>query len=533
MKLAARLVPLALAALASASPAAAQLLATGDPRPDGAVLWARAEAPGDHRFEVAEDAHFEQVRARLPVRIDAGALTAQAEVGGLAADTRYHWRLVRGDGTALPARASFVTAPAPADRRGVKLLFGADLGGQGYGRLAPGNPSGRAGWPIFEPMRGESADAFIALGDMLYSDRPVTAEAPDRTFAKGNAFQIPKPGAGYVSSLDDFRRDWHYHRSDAHFDRFLRTTPIIATWDDHELVNDSGGPELTRGPTDEEAARDARLRSQSDPARPRVGGRRQSVFFSPALYAAGRQAMFEWNPIPVLAEPAAAAAAAPTVPSGSPEARRLWRSWRWGAHAEVFMLDTRSHRDPRYRVDSDAAPKTMLGAAQKAWFKDALARSSATWKIVVSTVPLSIEGGNERDPQGRIYRDSWPAVDDGNPYGYRRELNELMAHIRERRIRNVVFLTGDQHFSNLFAYDLDGDGEPDVHEANIGALRAGPGSGKVDAALKPQRLYTDDGQVEHTYGVLRIEGDTGALVLQFHDVAGRERPAARLPLTPR
>lgn len=197
------------------------------------------------------------------------------------------------------------------------------------------------------------------------------------------------------------------------------------------------------------------------------------------------------------------------------------------------MLDTRSYRDPRYRVDSDAAPKTMLGAAQKAWFKEALAKSDATWKIVVSSVPLSIEGGNERDPQGHIYRDSWPAVDEGNPYGYLRELKELFAHIRERRVRNVVFLTGDQHFSNLFAYDLDGDGEPDVHEANVGPLRAGGGSGKVDETFKPKRLYTDDGQVEHTYGVLRIDGDNGALVLEFLDVAGRERSGARLQLAPR
>ena len=54
------------------------------------------------------------------------------------------------------------------------------------------------------------------------------------------------------------------------------------------------------------------------------------------------------------------------------------------------MLDTRSYRDPRYRVDSDAAPKTMLGAAQKRWLLDLLEKSAATWKIVVSTVPEGV-----------------------------------------------------------------------------------------------------------------------------------------------
>ena len=265
--------------------AQAQLLATGDPRPDGAVLWARAESPGELRFEISQEAHFEQPVQNLAARFDlSGGLTAQVEVRGLLPGTRYHWRLVRADGTPLLARAGFVTAPVAADKRSVKLLFGADLGGQGYGRLAPGSPGGTTGWPIFEAMRAESADFFIALGDMLYSDRPVTAEAPDKTFSKGNAFQLPKPGPGYVNNLDDFRRDWLYHRSEAHIDRFYRGTPLVATWDDHELVNDSGGPELVFGPRPDELARDARLKN-SDPSRPRAADkRRQSVFHNPELY---------------------------------------------------------------------------------------------------------------------------------------------------------------------------------------------------------------------------------------------------------
>jgi alkaline phosphatase D len=508
----------ACAALA-VSVASAQLLATGDPHTSGAVLWAQVEAPGEYVFEVSEDAHFVTPVQRLPARAEAmQGLTMQVEVRGLAAATRHHWRLVREGGAALPARAGFVTAPAVQQAQPVKLLFGADLGGQGYGRLAAGNPSKLEGWPIFGPMREESADFFVALGDMLYSDRPVSAQAPDPGFPKGNAFQVPKPGPGHVATLEEFRRDWRYHREDPHFDRFLRATPMVATWDDHELVNDSGLPELLQGPSIEELRADPRLR-QGDPARPRVDGRRQSVFFNPALAEAGRQAMFEWNPIPVL--------------PGAAGTRRLYRSLRWGAHLELFVLDTRSYRDPRYRRDTDAAPKTMLGPAQKAWLLEGLRRSTATWQVVVSSVPLSIEGGNERDPTGQIYRDSWPAGNPGNPYGYARELREIAEVIRGLPRANVLFLTGDQHFTNLFAYDVDGDGRADFHEANTGSLRAGTGSGAVDPALNPRRLYTDEGRVEHTYGVLRIDGESGRLVLQFHDAAGRERPGARLELQPR
>lgn len=524
-----RVLALAAAAILGVMPgvARAQLLATGDPRADGAVLWARADAAGDYRIELADDAHFEHVRARWPVRIEPAALTGQVEARGLAAATRYHWRMVRDDGTPLPLRASFTTAPAEGERSGIKLLFGADLGGQGYGRLAEGNPSGRTGWPVFEAMRAEAADLFVALGDMLYSDRPVSAEAPDKSFPKGNAFQVPKPGPGYVATLEDYRRDWLYHRGEAHIDRFLRTTPLVATWDDHELVNDSGGPELVHGPTPAELAGDPRLKN-GDPARPRdADNRRQSVFHNPALYRAGRQAMFEWNPVPVLPAPPGSDA------SISPEGRNIHRSLRWGALLELFVLDTRSYRDPRYRVDSDAAPKSMLGAAQRAWLEGQLARSSALWKVVVSSVPLGIGGGNERDPAGRVYRDAWLPVDAGNPYAWGRELRGIVAHLKRERVANVVFLTADQHFSNLISYDPDADSEPDFHEANVGPLRAGGGDGRMDISLNPTRHYTDAGRAEHTYGVLRIDGASGELVLSFHDVQGHERAGARLTLAPR
>jgi len=530
----ARLVRLAaLAAALVPGLAQAQLLAAGDPTADSVVLWARTDDPGNYRFEVALDPHFGTIAARREVRTQAQTgLTAQATLQGLSPSTRYYFRLV-SDAAAYPtSRATFATAPESGARQTVKFLFGADLGGQGYGRLRPGTGLLVDGWPIFAPMAAESADFFVALGDMVYADRPITTEAPDRKYPKGNDLQIPKPGPGFVKDLPGFREDWLYHRSDRHYDHFLRATPIVATWDDHETVNDGGGPELTVGPTAAELARDPRLR-QGDPARPRgefmpwsttksAEGRRKSVFFNPTLYAAGRRALFEWNPIAVIADPA------------RPGERLLYRSLRWGAHAELIVLDTRSYRDPRYREDTAAAPKTMLGAAQKRWLKERLENSAATWKLVVSSVPLALEGGNEKDPQGRGYRDAWARAGEENPYGYSRELQEIVDHIRDRKVRNVVFLTGDKHFTNLFSYDPDRDGRPDFHEANVGPLRSGPASGKVelDGTLNPTRLYTDAGKSGFAYGSVMIDGDTGRLTIRIHDDTGKELPGARLALDP-
>lgn len=521
------------AALFGSMPASAQLLAAGDVGIEGAVIWVRPDHGGDYQLEVALDAAFAKIHQRVPLAVgEATGLTAQTTVSGLTASTRYHYRLRNAQGP-LPAQGVFTTAPRDDARAPLTLLFGADLGGQGYGRLRADVGLPVDGWPIFKPMLAEKADLFLALGDMIYSDRPIGSTAPDREYPKGNDYQIPKPGPGFVSSVDDFRRDWYYHRSDHRFDAFLRATPVIATWDDHEIVNDSGGPELVQGPNEAEAARDARLR-QGDPSRPRgefmpwsttkdPNGRRKSVFFNPELFRAGRQTMFEYNPIRVESDP-----------SGRFE-RRLYRSVRWGAHAEILMLDTRSYRDPRYRIDSDQAPKTMLGEAQKRWLLERLEKSNATWKIVVSSVPLSVEGGNEKDPQGHGYRDGWAAVTPENPYGYGRELKQIVAHILTKGVRNVVFLTGDKHFSNLFSYDPDADGVVDFHEINVGPLRAGRGSGKLpfDSALNPTRLYTDAGSAAFVYGWVRIDAGTGRLEAELRDVDGATRPGSRLVLTPR
>src|SRR5215207_6657570 len=73
-----------------------------------------------------------------------------------------------------------------------------------------------------------------------------------------------------------------------------------------------------------------------------------------------------------------------------------------GAGASVRTL---SHDEPgvthgvvvgdvtaRTAVSADR-PKTMLGREQLTWLKESLAASDATWKVIVSSVPMSIPTG--------------------------------------------------------------------------------------------------------------------------------------------
>jgi alkaline phosphatase D len=337
------------------------------------------------------------------VSVDSG-LTSQIEVDTLRPATRYYyraWPLQKTNVKFSRDKAtigSFTTAPSKYEAGGLKLLIGGNLGGQGYGRIRAGTPLPYDGYHIFRIMREEHADLFLAMGDMGYTDGKITATAPGTEYPKDNDYQIPKAGPGYVSNLADYRGDWNYHRTDHHFRRFLATTPMLAQMDDHEIVNDGGGLELLEGPTPEELKFDPRLRN-GDPAKP-------PVFYNPQLFRDARRAFFEFNPMRAIPDP---------VYAGE---RRIYRNLRWGKHAEIFIIDTRSYREPKYREDKAEAPKSMLGAAQKQWLKDALTNSDATWKPISSSIPLSIASGNIKDPKGHNYRDGWGNVEEDNPYGY-------------------------------------------------------------------------------------------------------------------
>ena len=89
---------------------------------------------------------------------------------------------------------------------------------------------------------------------------------------------------------------------------------------------------------------------------------------------------------------------------------------------ELFILDARQYRDLKKR--------TMLGEKQKQWLFDGLARSSATFKFIATSVPMA-GGGSDR----------WD--------GYPRERAELLHYINEKRISGVYFLSGDMHYAAI------------------------------------------------------------------------------------
>lgn len=440
-----------------------------------ARVWSRGERAGWMQVRVEEwPAQREVARAQL--RVDASTdFTGSLEVTGLVPHREHRvWvrfcdragRAWTAADRAAPHQAQFHTPPAPnAEPSSVRFAFGGDLGGQNVGRDA------QRGYAIFEALTQRDPDFFIALGDMIYGDAEILA-----TGRFGNA-QVPGE-FGPAVDLEGYRAHWRYNRADAALQRFFARTPCFAVWDDHEVVNDFGPADDTR----DEAP------------------------YSPGqhLMPIGAKAFLEFNPI--------------AAADGS-----FYRSVRWGPHVELFLLDNRSHRDSARERDDLPQPKTQLGMRQLAWLENALSASDATWKFVVSSVPISIPTGSAQA------RDGWANADSAG--GYERELALLFATLRVRSQQRTIWLTTDVHFATGFEYTPFHDApEFHVREFVVGPLAAGlfP-TEDVDPTFRPRRLYfhgpqpvpqdADGALRAFNFGLIEIDA-SGRLTLSVVDGTG-------------
>jgi alkaline phosphatase D len=178
------------------------------------------------------------------------------------------------------------------------------------------------------------------------------------------------------------------------------------------------------------------------------------------------------------------------------------------------VLDTRQYRSPN--TEPDGPDKSMLGKVQRDWLLAGLRSSPARWKLVVSSVPLSI-------PTGRAVRDSWANASThltpaGTPTGFEHELGLIVRQLADGRVRNLFWLVADVHRAEVLRL------EPTpgfvFHELVAGPLSAGFGRpGALDDTLRPTRLFGEGGY--YSFGELQL--DEAGLAVRIIDVEGRVR----------
>ncbi|MCR6030332.1 alkaline phosphatase [Nocardioides sp. zg-579] len=394
-------------------------IASGDPLPGAVVIWTRvtptrAATAGSGRgprtevgWEVATDRSFRDVVRRGTFVTSAGRdHTVKLDVTGLRPATWYHYRFTAAGQRSRVGRTR--TAPAP----------GASPRNLRFGVVSCANYQAGYFAAYRHLARRDDLHAVLHLGDYLY-------EYEAGRYGAGEVIVRRHEPAGEIVSLDDYRQRHAQYKTDPDLQDLHAKAPFITVWDDHETANDAwleGAENHTpgSGPGGEGGWRRRRARAL--------------------------RAYDEWMPVRLDG----------TARLG--DGTRLYRRLRFGTLAELSMLDLRTHRSEQVALPVlDPAvsepDRTITGRQQMRWLKDSLARDAAQWKLVgnpVMIAPVTFAAlpadllTPVNDVTGLLPQDGLPYnVDQWD--GYTDDRRELFAHIRDRGIRDTVFLTGDIH----------------------------------------------------------------------------------------
>ena len=372
-------------------------VASGEPLPDGVVLWTRLapeplaldglggmpSRPVPVQWEVASDDAFRRVVARgTELARPEEAHSVHVEVGGLQSGAEYFYRFKAGPELSPTGRTK--TAPAPGQR--LDRFSFAFASCQNY-------PAGF--YTAYTHMAQDDLDLVAFLGDYIYTG------AGQGTIGRG---WVP---AEEVETLPGYRIRLAQVKTDPELQAAHAAFPWMVTFDDHEVANGWAGDDV-------------------DPNVPVEQFR--------ARRAAAFQAYYEHMPVRRAQRP-----------NGS--ALQIHRRLTFGDLMDFYVLDTRQYRSDQVPQARRGEPdRTMLGAEQEAWLQAALAGPTARWNTLAQQVVFS-----QRDfrvgPQQTFNDDSWD--------NYLVARNRLRDHMTAVGTSNPVILTGDVHQN--YAIDVKAD----------------------------------------------------------------------------
>jgi alkaline phosphatase D len=397
-----------------------QSLASGDPRPDGIMLWTRvvpanadpvassSQADFSIRLQISSADHASKLGSnaalsgslvldtQLPVRAEFDH-TVRHKVSGLEAGKTYFYQFIAGDLRSKVGR--FKTAPARnADVAELKFAF---LSCQDWSINH---------WGAYAHIAtNEQLDFIVHLGDYIYETVGEAFQTgavenlhtqlvlPNGTFKNGSS------GAKYASSLADYRYLYKQYRSDARLQAVHERFPFIAVWDDHEFSDDCWGDAQTY-------TNGSAVENEHQPARRRSANQAWYEYMPADIYYSGNDVEGIYG-------------------------IRIYRELQFGKLAHLVMTDERLYRSDhlipegatnpstgspvgsigaRYMVPESALAAvearkmvagnaigdplawiSILGDTQRAWWKQTMQSSTATWKLwgnEVSLLKMGIDG---------------------------------------------------------------------------------------------------------------------------------------------
>jgi alkaline phosphatase D len=365
---------------------------SGDPLPDGFVIWTRLapdplngggmdNTPVEVEWTVAEDDAMRRiVKKGKTTAAPTLSHSVHVEVSGLKPSRPYWYRFKVGKEESPVGRA--LTAPRPGEAPNALKFAVASCQHWEAGL-----------WTAYDDMLAGKPDLVVHLGDYIYEGKP-------------NPASVRQHNSAEIVSLADYRNRHALYKSDPKIQAMHHHCPWLLTWDDHEVDNNYAGdiPE-------DKQSREAFLE------------RRANAY----------QAYYENMPLRL-----------PQQPQGTK--MQLYRRVNWGTMAQFTMLDTRQYRTDQPCNDGRKAPcpgtfdpaATLLGDTQETWLKQGLDKSPARWNIIGNQVLMArvdLKPGTEEE----YSMDQWS--------GYQANQDRIMQFLADRKPRNPIVITGDIHSS--------------------------------------------------------------------------------------
>jgi alkaline phosphatase D len=472
-------------------------VASGDPDAHSVILWTRRPFTEGTRHlltvEVAEDEAFRRVIAHAQAPVSSAAdWTARVLIGGLEPSHTYFYRFTDSDGNGSRVGRT-ITAPLANDPRPVNFAF-VSCQDVNEGKLNAYRKM------IYEDERAPAAgklEFVLHLGDFIYEvveypdevktryDRTIyeVARIPDGH--KIGNFHIPLTVEGYRAIYKGYLADPDLQDARARW-------PFVAIWDNHEFSWQGwqsivkGGPYEQPGQTVKVAANQAWF--EFLPARVSPPSGVLEHFGPPAVKNVSIKDSFDENGLS-------------TEPNNLIAINSLkgYRTLRYGKHLDVIITDQHSYRsadpfsDPSLgklggdefigmfpesgmRVldggrafnggnppaeigfndahvpnpQRNAPPQTILGVEQRAWLKNKLKSSSATWKIWANSQGTLDHRADPQNLPPGLTKEPWPANEyasaGGGDYGSAfMERAEIYNTVRDAKVTGFAIVSGDLH----------------------------------------------------------------------------------------
>ena len=459
-------------------------VAAGDATSDSVILWTRAAddaSPGTASVTMnlaTDSAMTHVVSTSSGTTTAANDFTLKFSCSGLEPGTVYFYSFIEPVSGILSNIGKFKTAPAATAAVPVHFAFSGDYDGL----MRP--------YTLGAGFTANNFDFFMNVGDTIYETASTGSAAVAASGSFGAGLPTSSSGASMSTLYADYTRKYREQFIAVNaggqncLQEFFAAQGNYTLLDNHELGNKQY---MHGGAAAGGSVGDAATGRGVDPVITSNDVNLSSTFINKTPgYSKLIAAFTDYQPIAnrgIISAPS---------DSRSDGTQQLYMSQQWGKHAILINTDARTYRDIRLRtagnVDDSGAradnpDRTLLGTTQLAWLEQTLlaAQNAGTmWKFVAISDPIDQIG-----PIGGVLTGSLTSVnsDGGKSWqgGYRAERNKLLKFIADNQIRNVVFLSTDDHQNriNEIYYSPSGVTGP----GSAGA--AGLSTAQIQALYKP------------------------------------------------